>query len=320
MTPGGGLLLSAASLIPRAMPIVDSPTLQQKLPAIVTKNVGAGLAENKTGFDVLILDATTGATVSEASYHADRFIYPASTIKILVAASIYRRIDEGRTRLTNKVKITQPNAADECRVEGTCSRLGPGKTPTVAQLLEDMLTISSNIATNQLIDLFGKEQINDDSRDWNLPTLKVYRKLYAVKPAEDPLPEQRNTATAGDFASLWAAIAWAPSGILSTNSRNDLLARLRRQRDNDRLNRYFPADVFFFHKPGNTSEVTGDAGFFLHKAADGKEYIVVIAGLLDFARYSKNSQSTSAYQALADIGRDVLTVVRGARKQVRAPE
>lgn len=306
--------------MPRVMPIVDTPTLQQKLPAIITKSVGASLTDAKTGFDMLILDAASGATVTEASHYADRFIYPASTIKILVATSIYRRIDEGRTRLSDKVKITQPNAADECRVEGTCSRLGPGKTPTVAQLLEDMLTISSNIATNQLIDLFGKEQINADTNDWNLPTLKIYRKLYAVKPAEDPLPEQRNTATAGDLATLWASLAWAPSGIISPSSRADLMARLRRQRDNDRLNRYFPADVFFFHKPGNTSEVTGDAGFFLHKDADGNEYIVVIAGLLDFASYKKNGQSTSAYQALADIGRDLLATVRGARKRVPASE
>lgn len=102
-----------------------------------------------------------------AGYNADHFIYPASIYKIFVAAEILRQIDTGQRKLEDIVEISDINYVDK-RVrffpKNTHADHRPvlkaGDKVTLDYLLDLMLTRSDNTASNVLIDIADRENIN----------------------------------------------------------------------------------------------------------------------------------------------------------------
>ncbi|WP_163571446.1 serine hydrolase [Fodinicola feengrottensis] len=91
----------------------------------------------------------------------DEQFYAASTMKVSVMVAVYRAVEAGRLALSDKVALT-----DQFRsVDGGTYELDPDDidedsayaagTATVEHLLEQMITISSNEATNLLIATLG---------------------------------------------------------------------------------------------------------------------------------------------------------------------
>lgn len=281
--------------------------LQKAFEALVKRSLGARSAD--AGFELRVIDRNTGNELCSASVNANKVVYPASAIKALVAFAVYRKVDLKEISLDQKVTITQSNANAECKVEGGCSLLAKGKQPTVRQLLERMITVSSNIATNQLADLVTKDFINSSSESLGLKNLHFYRKVYAQTPAENPMPPQRNDSTAQDFAGLYEEISTGRQHVLTDASRASLIALLGRGHFNDRLNRNWKGVPKFHHKPGNTSTVTSDAGFFYAGAQEDR--IVIITGVQNFAAIKENGKSVSGYVTLSRVGDGVLKLVKG---------
>lgn len=262
----------------------------------------------QSGFELRVLDRATGQELASASVNRDAVIYPASSIKTLVALATYRRIDRNELTLDQPITITQNNANPECQVEGNCAKLGYGKRPTVAQLLESMITVSSNIATNQLFDTLTKDFIDQTAELMELHQLRFNRKLYSETPPQNPMPPLRNAATARDLAGLYEEISTGRRAVLSETSRASLTALLARQEYHDRMDRNWKSDPFFYHKPGNTSAETSDAGFFYF--GPGKNRIVILTGLQAFASFKEKGQTTSGYTSLSRVGDGVLKILR----------
>ncbi|MBS1985688.1 MAG: serine hydrolase [Bdellovibrionales bacterium] len=260
-------------------------------------------------FQLTILRAGNGQVLCDEKLNADKSVYPASTIKTLVAISIFRKIDRRELTLDQRVQMNQPNAAAECSDWG-CNRYGPGKFLTIGEMLTDMLTVSNNLATNQLIDVATKDFINRTADDLSAPSLRVHHKVYSH---QDPEPNisLRNLATAAGHAQVYKLLAVGAPAVFSESSRMQILKILEGQRDNDRLNGQFPKGVMFYHKPGNTSKVTGDAGFYQLDA----HTIVVIAALQDFANITTpDGKNTSGYTTLQRIGRRTYDLVPGVTR------
>lgn len=95
-------------------------------------------------------------------YNLDHFIYPASVYKIFIGAEMLRQIEAGIFSFDQKVVIKEPNDVDkDARIfpGDTRKLLNAGDEVTIDHLLDLMLTRSDNTASNQLIDLVGRENI-----------------------------------------------------------------------------------------------------------------------------------------------------------------
>jgi beta-lactamase class A len=101
-------------------------------------------------------------------YHMDKFIYPASVYKAYVAAEVLRQVYQKQHALDELIEITSPNDVDtDVRLFPKNSKadhrplLKAGDMVTIDYLLDLVFSRSDNTAANTLIDLVGRESINN---------------------------------------------------------------------------------------------------------------------------------------------------------------
>ncbi len=103
-----------------------------------------------------------------AGVNMEHFIYPASIYKVFVASEVLRQIDTGQRKLEDLIEISDVNEVDKDNPRffpKSTHRdhrplLKAGEKVTIDYLLDLMLTRSDNTASNVLIDLVGRENIN----------------------------------------------------------------------------------------------------------------------------------------------------------------
>ena len=250
----------------------------------------------RVGLAVRLVDPRAGVVRCAWGHREDAEIYPASTIKTLIGAALLERVQNSQATLNDSVTIDQPNAALECSDWG-CTAYGPGQRQTLGRLLEDMLTVSNNLATNQLIDFLGKPALNEFAVRMGAPDIRIQRKVYSHQNPE-PGVKARNRATARALAAVYTELATGARGPLAPAGRAMLNEILLRQTQNDRLSARWPAGTPFAHKPGNTSAVVHDAG--LLPLPDGN--VLVIVALQDFVSFPRDGQEVTGQASLAELG------------------
>jgi beta-lactamase class A len=310
----GMLILSGLLLAQAAWASPPSCDLGGEFQKIVYEKIGQARAMSDTSFGLAVIEHSTGAVLCQEFVQPEQDIYPASTIKTLVAVALLRRVDHGELSLDQEMTIDQPNAGAECR-HWNCKVYGPGKSVTLGKLLFDMITVSNNIAANQLIDAATKAFINETASDLGTPGLQVFRKVYEDV---DPEPEikERNRSNASGFVELYREIDTGRQGILSEKSRALLIDILGQQKINGSLNRNFPKSVKFFHKTGNTSKVTGDGGFY---PLDG-ERDVLLVGLQNFTKFqicsrlSGRCTKRTGFESLGLVGKAALELTQRLKR------
>ena len=105
-----------------------------------------------------------------AGYDMEHFIYPASIYKVFVASEVLRQIDVGQRKLEDLILISDINEVDKDNPRffpKSTHRdhrplLKAGDKMTIDYLLDLMLTRSDNTASNVLIDIASRENINNN--------------------------------------------------------------------------------------------------------------------------------------------------------------
>lgn len=93
----------------------------------------------------------------DVSHLADDKWYLASTVKVLVAASLLSEVEKGRFQLSDKVKLSKSDFVDG---SGEVMGKKPGTSLSLNYLLEKMLTQSDSTATDILIRKIGVNEFN----------------------------------------------------------------------------------------------------------------------------------------------------------------
>jgi beta-lactamase class A len=202
-----------------------------------------------------------------STLNADRLIYPASMIKVPLAAACLLEIAAGRFSAGTRVEVSASNmtANDED------SPLVPGYRATVEELMRLAVERSDNVATNELFDLVGRERATGLAAKLGCRATRFSRKLSGSEPLiDDPSWDgaHRNTHPAADAAALFAEID--AGGFEGAEFLRDSLLR---QRWNDKLSRGLSSGDRFAHKTGDTDEVTHDGGIVY--TPGGGRYVVV---------------------------------------------
>jgi beta-lactamase class A len=258
------------------------------------------------GLENLGISFYDAETTIQWSYNADRYFHAASTMKLAVLLGVFRQIDRDELRLDAPVHIRnrftsivnqEPYMLDLGRDADPDVYGHLGKTLTVRELAYWMITKSSNLATNLLVDVVGIPTIQLALDELEIDGIKVLRGVEDQRAFEAGL---NNEVTANGLLKLLRLIA--DGKAYSESSCNEMLDILLDQQYRSGIPAGLPKAARVAHKTGNISTVHHDAGIVYLE--ERQPYVLVI--LTQFP--AEQGRGT----AVADLSRDIFTTLAGS--------
>ncbi len=226
-------------------------------------------------FAVAFIDLQTG---DEIFINARESMHAASTMKTPVMIEVYKQSDAGKFSLNDSILVKNEfrsivdsslYSMDIEEDSGDSLYQYLGKKRTIYQLVYEMITVSSNLATNILIDMVGAVNVTETMRQIGANDIQVLRGVEDIKAYRQGLS---NTTTAYDLAIIYKAIA--EDLVVSPHACEDMLQILLDQKHRDVIPALLPDDVKVAHKTGWITGVRHDSGIVY--LADGRKYILVL--------------------------------------------
>jgi beta-lactamase class A len=226
-------------------------------------------------FAVAVKDLSTGKTFfinEKEQFHA------ASTMKTPVMIEAYKQAAAGKFKITDSILIKNEfksivdgssyslDSTDDS--ENDLYRRVGSKLP-IYDVLHRMITMSSNLATNIMIDLVGAKNANTTMRNLGANDIEVLRGV------EDDKAFQRgmnNTVTAYDLMLIMESIATGKA--VDKISSDAMIKILMDQHFTDKIARKLPPGVKVASKSGSIAAISHDSGIVF--LPDGRKYVVVL--------------------------------------------
>jgi beta-lactamase class A len=286
-------------------------------PGVATE-AGATPIDEKVAADILSRIQKSGADVGlafrtldgnlEWFSRADDVFHAASTMKIPVMIELFHQVREGKLKLDDPLIIKNEfhslvdasiytlDAADDSEAD---LYKALGQTRTLGQLCELMLTVSSNFATNLLIEKLGVDNIRATVTALHADGMNMRRGVEDNKAYEKGM---NNTTTARGLLILLEAIAKGKA--VDPDSSRQMVEILARQKFNDAIPAGLPPGTRIAHKTGDITKIHHDAAivygprpFVLVILVRGMAQLKDSAALMaDIARriYQSAEQNTSS--------------------------
>ncbi len=210
---------------------------------------------------IALADLESGASFR---YQADRWFHAASTIKLAILIGVYGSIHRGdllpqsRVHVRNRFLSAYDGSPYRVRIDRDANaevHREVGRTLRVSELAEHMITSSSNLATNLLLDLVGLDVLQKTLDGFGLQGVDLRRGV------EDELAFEHginNRVTASGLVGLLRLIAeeQAFNGELSRQMLDVLLG----QHFKSGIPAGLPREARVAHKTGEISTIAHDAG------------------------------------------------------------
>ncbi len=231
-------------------------------------------------------------------YNADAWFHAASTMKLAVLLGLYREIERGNLTPESPVHVrnrfTSIVNREPYQIEvgdgDTAVYKNIGRNMAARELAYWMITTSSNLATNVLVEILGVETIQRALEELEIPGLRVIRGVEDAAAYEAAL---NNEVTANGLLKLLRVIA--EKRAFSRDASEQMLEILLDQRYKSGIPAGLPGEARIAHKTGNISTVHHDAGIVY--VEDRKPYVLVV--LTQF------SPEVGRGKAVAEISREV---------------
>ncbi len=210
--------------------------------------------------------------------NAEEQFHAASTMKVPVMIELFKQQNQGKLDLNDSILL-----ANEFRsiVDSSLYSMDIGDdsddviyskigtTVALKDLMYNMITISSNLATNVLIELVDAKKVTATMRGLGADKIEVLRGVEDTKAYELGLS---NTTTAKDLMIIMRAIAENKAGTEADCL--EMISILGDQQFHSIIPYFLPDEVKVAHKTGSIVGVHHDAGIVY--LPDGRAYVLVI--------------------------------------------
>jgi beta-lactamase class A len=213
-----------------------------------------------------VLDLDTGF---DAGFNARKSMPAASTIKLPVMVAVFEQLATGRFDLNHRVTL---EAQDKDAGSGDLCDAPDGSAYPVSELLDKMIDVSDNTASNMLIRLVGRRQINLEMERLGLAKTHL---LGDVRTDAWSIRATLRTSPA-DLVHLLSLMARGE--LVDQWSSNEMIAILEADQYNTLLPEPLPADIPIAHKTGSFFDTLNDAGIVY--ASDAPYVIAVMTTAL----------------------------------------
>ena len=232
------------------------------------------------------LIATSGAEVAiafrmldgsaELFIDADRSFHAASTMKVPVMIELFRQAEAGTLSLDDSIVIRNQFHSI---VDGSVYALSEGddsdrevyakvgKPMTLRALNDAMITVSSNFATNILIEKVGAENVRATVKRLGGDGMVVLRGVEDQKAFDKGM---NNATTARALLVLLEKVGRGEAVNRRTDA--EMVAVLKRQQFNTAIPAGLPPGTAVAHKTGNITRINHDAGIVFGP----KPYVLVV--------------------------------------------
>ncbi|RRB07192.1 serine hydrolase [Larkinella rosea] len=248
----------------------SKPTLEQ-----LKQQIELEFKKQPGRFAVAFKDLTTG---NELLIREQEVFHAASTMKTPVMVEVYKQVAQKRFSLTDSILIKNQFKSI---VDGSLYSLRPeddsetklytevGKKRTLYSIMYDMIIVSSNLATNLIIDLVDARKVTQTMRELGIKNSNVLRGVEDTKAFQKGL---NNTVTAYDLMILFEKIATGKA--VSPQASEAMIKVLLDQHFSSVIPAKLPKDVKVAHKSGSFATVRHDSGIVY--LPDGRQYVIVL--------------------------------------------
>ena len=237
-------------------------------------------------------------TGRELLINPDENFHAASTMKVPVMMEIFRQAAAGKLSLDARIPIKNDFTsivgashysltADGDSEPSLYNRVG--QTETIRELMRLMITVSSNLAANLLIERVTPERVMDLMHSIGANNIRVLRGVEDGKAFEKGL---NNTTTARDLMIMLRRIA--ERRAISEKASDEMIKIMLDQKFNEGIPAGLPKDARVSHKTGSITKINHDAAIVY--PPNRKPYVLVVLtrGIEDEKR---------AHKLIADVSR-----------------
>jgi len=244
-------------------------------------------------------------TTIQWSYNADHYFHAASTMKLGVLLGVFRQIERDELTLDAPVHVRnrftsivnrEPFMLDLGRDADPDVYGHLGKTLTIRELAYWMITKSSNLATNLLVDVVGIDNIQHALDELAIDGVRILRGVEDQAAFDAGL---NNEVTANGLLKMLRVIA--EERAYSETASREMLSIMLDQQYRSGIPAGLPKAARVAHKTGNISTVHHDAGIVFLEGR--KPYVLVI--LTQFAAEKGRGN------AVAEVSRDIYNTLAG---------
>lgn len=228
--------------------------------------------------DVAVAFLNLSAPNDSLLINATEEFHAASTMKVPVMIELYKQQRAGKCDLQDSIVLVNqfesivdgsPYSMDISDDSDDIIYNKIGTKMALFDLMYPMITVSSNLATNILIEIVDAKNVTQTMRDLGAKDIKVLRGVEDQKAYDMGLS---NSTTAKDLMIIINAIATNQAGAPEDSEK--MIEVLKDQKFNEIIPKHLPKDVEVAHKTGSITGLHHDAGIVY--LPDGRSYVLVL--------------------------------------------
>ena len=222
---------------------------------------------------VAVRDPSTGFVMD---YRADSVFHAASTMKVPVLIEIYRRAAEQRLSLDDSLTVKNEFRSivdnslfsiEDDTDDAIYERLG--EQMSVGELIHQMMSVSSNLATNLLIDILTADSVQNTVDNLGAPGMKVLRGVEDIKAYELGLS---NSTTARALADILVHLMQGTA--VSASADSAMIATMMHSGFDDMVPAGLPEGIPIANKTGTITRIHHDGSIVF--PPDQPPYVIAI--------------------------------------------
>jgi beta-lactamase class A len=263
----GCILVPGVSSIPSHGMTLDIQDLKKKLESGIRESgaeVGLAFKDMESGESLLI--------------EADVMMHAASLMKVPLMIEVFRQAEQGRFRLDEKILVKNEFKSI---VDGSLYSLTVtddsdddiyryiDKELSIRELVHRMITVSSNLATNILIELVDAQNIMKTLAGLSIHKMKVLRGVEDLKAYEKGLNNQTDA-----WSMMQVMLSLVEGTACSKEACKEMIDILSRQKFRAKIPAGIPDGIRVANKTGSITRIDHDAAIVF--PIGRKPYVLVI--------------------------------------------